>query len=293
MVQVIGLLALIGLVFGALITSSAGIAEALPCELALLIGASLGVLFVGNSPRTAMAALSGFAKAIRGPTWKKADYLSLLSLLHSLTSRARRQGIVAIENDIEHPEQSPAFHSAPSILRDDDARTLICNTFRLMGLDLSDPGRAEEAMSRQIDARVEARGKSVDALHTVADALPALGIVAAVIGIIRAMGVIDQAPEVIGSTIAAALLGTFLGVFLAYGIVSPVATRFGQVLEEEDALMETIRHVLSAYAAGHPPRTCVELARLGIPSRVQPDADELSQALHRGRFAARQTSVAA
>ncbi|MEO1405995.1 MAG: motility-associated protein [Pseudomonadota bacterium] len=293
MVQIIGLLALVGLVFGALMTSSAGIAEALPYELALLIGASLGVLFVGNAPKTALAALSGFASAIRGPKWKKADYLSLLSLLHGLTSRARRGGIVAVEDDIERPEQSAAFAAAPSILKDKHATSLICNTFRLMGLDLSDPGRAREAMDRQIDAHIETRGKSVDALHTVADALPALGIVAAVIGIIRAMGVIDQSPEIIGSTIAAALLGTFLGVFLAYGVVGPVATRFGQVLEEEDAFMDAIRQVLVAYSAGHPPRTCVELARIGIPASVQPGVDELSQTLHRQRFATKRTSIAA
>ncbi|MEO0882938.1 MAG: motility-associated protein [Pseudomonadota bacterium] len=293
MVQIVGLLMLFGLVFGALITSSAGIASALPFELALLVGAALGVLFVGNAPKTALGALAGFVKAVRGPTWKKSDYLSLLGLLHNLTSKARRGGIVAIEDDIEHPDRSPVFQSAPTVLKDEDAKGLICSTFRLMGLDLSDPRRAEDAMARQIEARIDSRAKSVDALHTVADALPALGIVAAVIGIIRAMGVIDQAPEIIGSMIAVALLGTFLGVFLAYAVVSPIATRFGQVLEEEDAFMDTIRQVLSAYASGHPPRTCIELARLSIPSRVQPDVDELSQALHRHRFAAQRRSVAA
>lgn len=292
MVQIVGLIVLFGLVFGALITSSAGIAHALPFELALLTGASLGVLFVGNAPQTAVGALSGFVKAVRGSKWTKSDYLSLLVLMHDLLSRARSGGIVAVEDDIEQPHQSALFKAHPKILKDADATDLICNTFRLMGLDLSDPRRAEEAMDRQIDARIETRSKSVDALHTVADALPALGIVAAVIGIIRAMGVIDQAPEVIGSSIAAALLGTFLGVFLAYAVVGPVASRFGQVLEEEDAFMETIRQSLSAYTAGHPARTCIELARLSIPNLVQPGADELSQALQRYRFRARQVSAA-
>ncbi|MEM9669971.1 MAG: motility-associated protein [Pseudomonadota bacterium] len=293
MVQIIGLFVLCVLVFGALMMSGSGIAEALPFEFALIAGAAIGVLFIGNGPSTAMTALSGFFKAVRGSKWTKADYVSVLVLLHGLIARARRGGIVAIEDDIERPEQSNAFQLAPSILKDEDARNLICNTFRLMGLDLADPRRAEDAMVRQIDVRNDARAKSVDALHTVADALPALGIVAAVIGIIRAMSVIDQSPEVIGSSIAAALLGTFLGVFLAYGVVSPVATRFGQVLEEEDALIETIQQTLSAYAAGHPPRTCIELARLGIPAAVQPGPDELSQAMQRQRFAAQRLTAAA
>lgn len=284
MIQILGLLTLIGLVFGALLSSGNGIAHALPFELALMGGAALGTLIIGNSPRVAVDALGGFYKAIRGAKWRQADYVSVLVLLHDLTHRARRGGLVAIEDDIERPAGSAAFKAAPRILEDDAARGLICDTFRLMGLDLSDPKRAEEAMERRILAHTDMRMKAVNALHAMADALPALGIVAAVIGIIRAMGVIDQSPTLIGAMIAAALLGTFLGVFLAYGVVGPIASRFGQIVEEEDALLDTIRDVLSAYGAGHPPRSCVELARAGIAADLQPDADGMARAIQASRF---------
>lgn len=291
MVQIVALLALVALVFGALLASGTGIARALPFELFLLCGAALGTLLVGNAPAVAGEALKGFWVALRGPKWRKADYVALLVLMHSLTLRARRGGLVSIEDDIEHPEGSAAFQAAPRLLADAAARGLICDTFRLIGLDLSDPARAEDAMARRLATHADARQRAVSALHTMADALPALGIVVAVIGIIRAMGVIDQSPSVIGAMIAAALLGTFLGVFLSYGIVGPIATRFGQVLEEEDGLLEAIRAVLSAYGAGHPPLTCVELARASIDARVRPDADLLGQAIQRARFDTRQAAA--
>lgn len=292
MVQLIALLALVALVFGALLASGAGIAHALPFELLLLCGAALGTLLVGNSPAVAGGALKGFWIALRGSKWRQDDYLSLLVLMHDLTQRARRGGLVAIEDDIEAPETSAAFQAAPRLLADAAVRGLICDTFRLIGLDLSDPARAEEAMARRLETHAEARHRAVSALHTMADALPALGIVVAVIGIIRAMGVIDQSPSVIGAMMAAALLGTFLGVFLSYGIVGPIATRFGQVVDEEDGMLEAARTVLSAYGAGHPPRTCIELARTSIDAGIRPDADALARALQRARFEARQVAAA-
>ncbi|MEL6324216.1 MAG: MotA/TolQ/ExbB proton channel family protein, partial [Pseudomonadota bacterium] len=234
---------------------------------------------------------SGFWRAMRGPKWTSTDYLSGLVLLHRLISGAQRGGLVSIEDDVERPEVSAIFADAPRLRDDLAVRELICETFRLMGLDLSDPARAEAAMDSRIAAHYEARQKAVGALHTLADTLPALGIVAAVIGIIRAMSVIDQAPSVIGAMIAAALLGTFLGVFLAYGIVGPVANRYGQIVDDESAFLDMIRAALSGYAAGYPARACVELARAGISSDVQPSADALAHALQAQRFTERQAAA--
>ncbi|MEL7129649.1 MAG: motility-associated protein [Pseudomonadota bacterium] len=285
MIQILGLITLIILVFGALLGAGEGVAAALPFELLLIGGAAFGTLIVGNSSAVAAEALSGFWKVVRGPNWRQADYLAILVILHTLTRRATMGGLVAIEEDIERPAASPLFQSAPRILADTGVRTLICDTFRLMALDLSDPQRAEAAMTQQIDAHTDQRMRAAQALHTVADALPALGIVAAVIGIIRAMGVIDQSPTVVGGMIAAALLGTFLGVFLAYGVVGPVATRFAQIVDEEDQRLHVVAAVLSAYASGVAPRTAIELGRAAIPDRVRPSADECAHALHAARFA--------
>jgi len=292
MIQILGFIALLVLVFGALIGSGAGVWQALPFELLLICGAALGTLIIGNAPRVAAEALSGFGKVIRGPKWKQADYVALSVLLYGLTRRARQNGLVAIEEDIERPEAAASFQAAPEILADEGARSLICDTFRLMALDLSDTSRASAAMDRNIERYVEARLRAVGALHTMADALPALGIVAAVIGIIRTMTAIDQAPSVVGAMMAAALLGTFLGVFLAYGVVGPVATRFGQIIEEEERFLLMIRAVLAGYADGLAPLTAIELGRTEMPERLQFSPDELARAMQAARFEERRAQAA-
>ena len=284
MIQVIGIFALIILVFGTLLSVGGGAMAALPFELFLICGAAFGILIISNAPSVAAEALSGFWRVIAGPKWKRNDYVSLLVLLHNLTRRARQGGLVAIETDIEAPETTASFKNAPRILEDQSARDLICDTFRLMALDLSDSSRAEAAMEQRIEAHTDTRFRAVSALHMIADALPALGIVAAVIGIIRAMGVIDQSPTVIGSMIAAALLGTFLGVFLAYGVVGPVATRFGQIVEEEEAFLKVSGVVLSAYAAGMSPLAAIELGRTAAPSDLRPEPDSIMHAIQTARF---------
>ena len=284
MIQILGLLAVMVLVFGALLSAGSGVAHALPLELALIIGSAFGTLVIGNSPAVAAEALSGFWKTLRGSKWTRQDFLDLLSLLHTLTRRARQGGMVAIEEDIETPETSATFQSVPRILADQGARSLICDTLRMMALDLSDHARAEQTMSRNIDRYMDRRMRAVGALHTVADALPALGIVAAVIGIIRTMTMIDQSPSVIGSLMAAALLGTFLGVFLAYAVVGPIAARFGQIIEEEEEFLLTIRAVLSAYAAGAAPLTAIEMGRMETPETMNITSDHLNHALQAARF---------
>ncbi len=292
MIQIIGFITLLVLVFGALLGAGTGVWQALPFELLLICGAAFGTLIIGNSPKVAVEALAGFGKVVRGPKWKQSDYLSLLQLLYGLMRRARQAGLVSIEDDIEQPEASLAFQNAPRISADQGARGLICDTFRLMSLDLSNAHKVGEAIERSIERYVEARLRAVNALHTLADALPALGIVAAVIGIIRAMGVIDQAPSVIGAMMAAALLGTFLGVFLAYGLVGPVATRFGQIIEEEERFLLVAKTVMTAYGEGLAPLTAVELGRAEMPTDLQLTPDALAHALQATRFEERRSAVA-
>lgn len=292
MIQIIGVITLLILVFGALVSAGGGVWQALPFELLLICGAAFGTLIIGNAPKVTGEALSGFWKVVAGPKWKQRDYLDLLALLHGLTRRARTGGLVSIEDDIERPDEAASFQAVPRILADGPTADLICDTFRLMALDLSNMRRAAEGMSRSIERHYERRMRAVNALHTMADALPALGIVAAVIGIIRTMGAIDQAPSVVGAMMAAALLGTFLGVFLAYGVVGPVATRFGQIVEEEERFLEVIRAVLSAYGEGLAPLTAVELGRAEIPDDVQISSQDLSQALQAARFETRRNKAA-
>lgn len=272
MLQIVGLVIVLLLVGGGLVmTGGPAAMEALPFELALIGGAAFGTVLIGNSPDVAREAFSGFGRAFRGAKWQRSDYGDLLGLLGTLMRKAKRGGFVAIEADIESPEDSEAFQAAPRILGDESARTLICDAFRLMALDLADPARADARMEQAINAQLDRRLKAVGALNTLADALPALGIVAAVLGIIRTMGAIDQDPAVLGAMIGAALLGTFLGVFLAYGIVGPIAARYAQIVEEEAGFLDTVRSVINSYGEGAAPSLAIELARTSLPPRLQPE----------------------
>ena len=285
MTQILGLVLVIALVFGALFYSTGpAVLAAVPIELGLIGGAALGALLIGNSMTVAKQALLGFPRAVSGPRWTQADYGSLLTLLYELTRRARKGGIVAIEQDIETPETSALFGEAERLRRDPAIEALICNTFRVMALGPADPERADAQMDRAINATLHSRMRPVSALNTIADALPALGIVAAVLGIIRTMGSIDQSPAILGTMIGTALLGTFLGVFLAYGVVGPVAARYGQVLEEEAGMLETTQAVLSAYVRGASPRAALEIGRAATPPHLQPDMTELDHSLQQARF---------
>jgi chemotaxis protein MotA len=270
--QIAGLVIVLLLVGGGLvITGGPAAMEALPFELALIGGAAFGTVLIGNSPDVAREAFAGMGRAFRGARWQKGDYADLFTLLGALMRKAKRGGFIAIEADIERPEESEMFQAAPRILDDAASRTLICDAFRLMALDLANPDRADARMAQAIDAQLDRRLKAVGALNTLADALPALGIVAAVLGIIRTMSAIDQDPAILGAMIGAALLGTFLGVFLAYGLVGPIAARYAQIVEEEAGFLETIRSVISGYGDGAAPALAIELARTSVPPRLQPD----------------------
>ncbi len=293
MPQLVGLALIILLIFGGLMWSGGhGIMHALPLELALIAGSGLGTLLLGNSLAVTKQALRGFSVAVRGAKWTSEDYTQLLVLLGGLMRRVKRGGFVAIEQDIEAPEEAASFQAAPAILKDEGARNLICDAFRLMALDLSDPQRARDRMAQSIQVHLDQRLKAVSALHTLADALPALGIVAAVLGIIRTMAVIDQSPAILGAMIATALLGTFLGVFLAYGIVGPVAARFGQVVEEEARMLDAAEAVLSAFGDGLQPGVALEMGRSSIPIEQQPTSEAIDMAMSAARFAEAEKRVA-
>jgi chemotaxis protein MotA len=285
MVQFIGFMIVLCVVFGGLFVSGGpAILSALPFEMALICGAAFGTVLIGNAPSVAKGAFIGFGRALRGAKWTKRDYAELLTVLHELTRRARRGGIVAIESDIEAPETSELFAKSERLKTDPQAVELICDSFRLMALDPSTKAQTEARVEDSIADIVAERNRAVGALHTLADALPALGIVAAVLGIIKTMGVIDQSPAILGEMIAAALLGTFLGVFLAYGLVGPVASRFAQIVEEEALYLDTIARVLGGFANDIASRTAIEIARSALPAHLRPDINMLDQALTAARF---------
>ena len=285
MSQILGFLIVCILIgIGLIATGAEGVLKALPFELSLIGGAALGTLLIGNAPDVTRGALAGLLRAIRGSRWQSPDYAALLGLLSELCRRVSRGGHVAVEADVEAPEDSDLFRAAGQLHQDTAARDLVCNALRLSGIDPANPARVREQMDAAIEQAIARRMRSVAALQTMADALPALGIVAAVLGIIKTMTAIDAPSATVGAMVASALLGTFLGVFLSYGLVGPLANRFGQVVEEESAALEVIRAHLLQYLSGASPQASMDVARAFIPAHVQPDIASLDMAAERFRF---------
>jgi len=281
MFQIIGIVVLFGMVFGGF-TLAGGhfdiIVAALPFELMMIGGAAIGAFLISNSLGTITKTAGDFAKLISGPKWGKQDYMDLLTLLFQLTKTMKTKGVIALESHIENPHDSSIFSAYPKIMKDHFAIDFICDTLRMMTMNLEDPHQVEDAMEKQIEKHQREAATPAHALQSMADALPALGIVAAVLGIIKTMGAIDSPPTVLGAKIGSALVGTFLGVFLAYGLVGPFAARLNEIYEEEGAFYKIIQAVLVAHLHGNAAQISVEIGRGNVPSSFQPSFAELEEA---------------
>ena len=202
--------------------------------------------------------LAGFGKIMKGAAFGKADYVELLCLLFYFVRLASTKGDMALEPHIEKPEESAAFQKFPKILANHHATAIICDYLRMVGMNADDPNQIEDVMARELKKTLHEELHGAHALQTMADGLPALGIVAAVLGVIKTMSHIDQPPAVLGAMIGGALVGTFLGVLLAYGMAGPFAARLKGVVEEEAKYYEVIRAVLVAHLHGNAPQVSVE-----------------------------------
>lgn len=281
MFGIIGIAVIIIMVFGGYMAAGGKmgiILKALPFELAMIGGAAVGAFLLSNDKATVKHTLHDIPKVFRGAKWVAADYRDLLCLLFELL-RLARDNPVALEEHVESPSDSAIFGRYPRIRDDHVAVELICDTLRARTMNYDDPHQVEEVLDKRMEAALHHAQHSSHALQSTADALPALGIVAAVLGVIKTMGSIDQPPEVLGKMIGGALVGTFLGVFLAYGIVGPFASRLKSVAEEEAQFYRLIREVLVASLYNHPPALCIEVGRQNAPEPARPDFGDLEQAL--------------
>src|SRR3982751_3234210 len=252
---------------------------ALPFEMLTIGGAGVAALLTANSLPVLKGLGGGMGKVFKGAKWKSTDYRDLLSLLFLLTKTMKSKGVIALESHIETPKESTIFSRYPRILHDHFAVDFICDTLRMMTMNLEDPHQVEDAMEKQLEKHHHEALGPPHALTSLADALPALGIVAAVLGVIKTMGAITQPPEILGEMIGGALVGTFLGVFLAYGLVGPMATRMKEVTEEEGSFYKIIQAVLVAHLHGNAAQISVEIGRGNVPSGAQPRFLELEEAL--------------
>lgn len=279
--SIIGIVVVVAMVFGGYLIAGGKmgiILKALPFEFMMIGGAAVGAFIIGNDGPTIKHTLKDLGSVFKGAKWKKSDYQDLLCLLFALIRIARKDP-VAVEAHIEQPEDSSLFQAYPKILADKTAVNMISDTIRMGMMNYDDPHQLEDVLEKQLEGRLHHAMHSSHAMQTMADGLPALGIVAAVLGVIKTMASIDQPPEVLGKLIGGALVGTFLGVFLAYGLAGPFASKIKGVTESDHKFYELIRDTLVANLHRHSPQICVEVARQNLPSGMRPSFSEMDEAL--------------
>jgi len=271
----IGVVVLLVMVFGGFILTGGDIGpvlHALPHEMMIIGGAAIGALIIGNSGADLKALLGGVKKVFSGPKYKKQDFLDCIFLVSRLMKTLRVEGPVALEPHIEDPKASAIFAEYPRLVADQTLIHLICDTLRLVVVSSGtlDPHAVEDVMDNSLKTQHHEAIRPADNLQGLADALPALGIVAAVLGVVKTMGSIDKPPEILGAMIGSALVGTFLGVLLAYGLVNPFANRCRSVIETDGAIYHVVKQIIIASLHGHPQPLVIEAARSSLSHANQP-----------------------
>jgi chemotaxis protein MotA len=255
------------------------IIAAAPFEMIMIFGAGIGAMIVANSTLVLKQTMAGISTTFKGPKWTQDHYKETLGLMFVLVKTMRTKGVVAVEGHIENPEDSKIFQHFANISSDHHVVEFIADYMRMMTMNFEDPNQMEDAMNMDLERHHKEEHEAVHALSVLGDGLPALGIVAAVLGVIKAMGAISEPVEILGALIASALVGTFLGIFLSYTIVAPMAGRLGQIKEEEGHLMNVIKVVLISYLHGNAPQIAVEIGRRNIPTHLQPKFAEIEDFL--------------
>lgn len=284
----VGIFLTIAMVFGGYLLAGGKmgvILHSLPFEMMMIMGAAVGAYLLGNDSHTLKATLGGLIRAFKGPKWNAQDHQDVLCLMFQLLKIAK-ENPVALEQHIENPGESPIFTAYPKLAADHHVVSLIADTLRSASLNYDDPYQVEDMLSRRIAVLKEEEMHVPHALQNMADALPALGIVAAVLGVIKTMSSIDQPPSVLGKMIGGALVGTFLGVFLSYGFVAPLANRLGAVVKQDLGFYEVVKSVLVAGLHQHATTLCVEVGRQTVPEHMRPSFDTLEGALRELKKAA-------
>lgn len=281
---IIGILLVFGAVLGGFVMEKGHIAVLLqPAEFLIIVGAALGILLVANPPHILKAIFSSVFGVFRKSRHSRERYVSMLKMMFELLNKVRRSGMLSIEADIEQPEESPVFREYPDFLQDEAACNFVCDTMRMAvtgGIEAFD---LDQMMDLDMEVQHRCTHQPVAALATVADSLPGLGIVAAVLGVVITMGALGGPAEEIGHKVAAALVGTFLGILLCYGLVGPIGSYLNKQAEEEHAFLYVLRVLMISFIKGNAPVQAVEMARRAVPLHVRPSFAEVEAACHRSR----------
>jgi len=253
-----------------------------PAELLIIGGAAIGTVLIANPLHILKAIAGGVAGAFGGSKFGKEKYLETLKMMYELFTRARKEGLMALEADSDDPEKSPVFSKYPKFLKDHHALAFVCDTIRMASGGGVEPFDVDQMMELDMDVHHHDTSQPIAALSTMADALPGLGIVAAVLGVVITMGSLGGPPEEIGHKVAAALVGTFLGILLCYGFIGPLAANMAKSSEEEHAYYHVLRVVMVSFMKGTPPTIAVEFARRAIPGHVRPTFQEVEKSIKGG-----------
>jgi chemotaxis protein MotA len=262
-----------------------------PAELLIIGGAGVGTVLVANPLHILKQIAAGIGGVFGGSKFTKARYIESLKMMYDLLNKARKDGLVALESDIEEPDKSPVLSQYPAFLKDHHIRNFVCDTMRIAVTGGIEPFDVDQMMEADMDVHHHDAMLPVSALSTMADSLPGLGIVAAVLGVVITMGALGGPPEEIGHKVAAALVGTFLGILLCYGLVGPLAANMAKTADEEHSYYHTLRVLMLAFLKGISPIMAVEIARRAIPGHVRPSFQEVEQACRNGGAAAAAASA--
>jgi chemotaxis protein MotA len=287
MFTLIGILVVLGAVVGGYLMEHGNLKVLIqPAELVIIGGAALGTLFVANPLPVVIAIFKGVLAPFLPPRFSKKTYLETLKMLNELFAFSRKNGLVQLEVHIEDPHKSPLFSKYPHFIKDHHAVHFVCDTLRMSVSGGISPFELEQVMEFDIEVHHHELNVPVAALTTVADSLPGLGIVAAVLGVVITMGALGGPPEEIGHKVAAALVGTFLGILLCYGFIGPLASYMTKLNEKESQYYHCLRTGVIAFAKGNAPIMAVEFARRAIPHDLRPTFKEMEGACRGGGGAA-------
>ena len=276
MLILVGYFIVVASVFGGYALAGGHLASLFqPVELLMIGGAAVGAFFVGNNSKAIKATLKALPSLFKGSRYTKALYMELMTLLFELLSKVRKEGLMSIEGDIENPEESPIFSKYPAILADHHVVEFMTDYLRLMVSGNMDAFQIENLMDNEIETHHAESEVPVHAIAKLGDAMPAFGIVAAVMGVVHTMGSVGLPPAELGILIAHALVGTFLGILLAYGFVGPLASLLEQKLHESSKMYHCVKVTLLASLNGYAPALAVEFGRKVLFSTERPSFAEL------------------
>jgi chemotaxis protein MotA len=295
MFAIVGILIVFGAVIGGFLMEKGQLAVLVqPAELLIIAGAATGTLLVANPVHILKEIVAGLLGVLKGAGVSKQRYLDTLKMMYQFLNKVRKEGLLSVEGDVEKPEASALFKAYPGFLADHHARDFVCDTLRMAITGGVEPFDMDQMMELDMEVHHQGAMQPIAALSTTADALPGLGIVAAVLGVVITMGALGGPPEEIGHKVAAALVGTFLGILLCYGVAGPLSSNMTKSADDHNSYLHVLRVLLLSFLKGSAPMIAVEIGRRAIPAHVRPTFDEMEKhCKNQGQAAAAEAPAAA